>query len=49
MAAKYKLSQDSELTNWRHLFDFAVVSFAMAFVYQVITFVGSATSPFCHC
>lgn len=44
MAAKYKLTQESELTNWRHLFDFAVVSFMMAFVYHLITFVSAATA-----
>lgn len=40
MVANYKLSEESEFSNWRHLFDFAIVSFIFVFVYNLITFVG---------
>lgn len=40
MVTHYKLSEESELTNWRHLFDFSIVSFIMVFLYHLITFVS---------
>lgn len=40
MAADYKLSQESDFTKWRLIFDFAVVSFGMTFLYHVLTFVS---------
>ncbi|KAI9148134.1 hypothetical protein HJFPF1_11958 [Paramyrothecium foliicola] len=38
MTAHYKLTQESDYTNWRHLFDFGIVSFGLVIVYHVITF-----------
>ncbi|KAH8675096.1 hypothetical protein BGZ61DRAFT_361294 [Ilyonectria robusta] len=38
MVTHYKLSEESELTNWRHFFDFSIVSFIMVFLYHLITF-----------
>lgn len=40
MVTHYKLSEESELTNWRHFFDFSIVSFIMVFFYHLITFVS---------
>ena len=40
MAINYKLALESEYTNWRYLFDFAVVSLGLVFVYHLITFVS---------
>lgn len=41
MGINYKLGLESEWTNWRHLFDFAVVSFILVFLYHLITFVSA--------
>ncbi|KAF7552657.1 hypothetical protein G7Z17_g4184 [Cylindrodendrum hubeiense] len=38
MITHSKLHEDSEYTNWRHLFDFAIVSFILVFLYHLITF-----------
>ncbi|KEY72350.1 hypothetical protein S7711_01032 [Stachybotrys chartarum IBT 7711] len=36
--ADYKLTQESDYTKWRLLFDFSVVSFVLVLIYHVITF-----------
>ncbi|CAI6092887.1 unnamed protein product [Clonostachys chloroleuca] len=38
MVANDKLITESEFTNWRHFFDFAIVSFFLVLVYHIITF-----------
>lgn len=43
--ADYKLTQQSDYTNWRLLFDFSVVSFVLVFMYHVITFVSPVVHP----
>ena len=49
MVTDYKLTQDSDYTNWRHVFDFAIISFIMTFVYHAITFVSSSDSGAWSC
>lgn len=49
MAINYKLSLESEFSGWRHLFDFAVVSFVLVFVYHLITFVRCPTYSMFRC
>lgn len=47
MTIDYKLKEDSKFSNWRHFFDFALVSFAMAFLYHLMTFVSSSSTLCC--
>ncbi|KAL7792128.1 hypothetical protein V8C37DRAFT_402540 [Trichoderma ceciliae] len=38
MVANYKLTEDITLSNWRLLFDFALISGALVLIYHIITF-----------
>ena len=40
MTIDYKLKEASDFSNWRHFFDFALVTFALVFLYHLITFVS---------
>jgi hypothetical protein len=40
MTAHYKLTEESDYNNWRHLFDFGLVSFGLVFLYHAVTFVS---------
>lgn len=49
MGADYKLSLNSDYTNWRVFFDFAIVSFVLTFIYHVITFVSFLSTRLLVC
>ncbi|KAK7419690.1 hypothetical protein QQZ08_010777 [Neonectria magnoliae] len=38
MVAHYKLNEESEYTNWRHIFDYSIISFFLVFLYHLIAF-----------
>lgn len=40
MIGHYKLTEESEASPWRHLFDFGLISYALVSLYHLITFVG---------
>ena len=40
MLCVYKANEESDYSHWRHIFDFAILTFALLLAYMLVVFVS---------